>query len=202
MKKVLVSVFGLCLAAVSALAQPSDPTLMKINGKEIPISEFEYIYNKNNSNNVLDKKSLEEYVDLFVNFKLKVEEAIAQGLDTTQSFRSELALYRNQLAEQYLTDSSMSSSLLKNAYDRKKEEVEVSHILVKIADTGTAADTLAAYNKALGIYKRAQREDFGKLADGLMHCALPIRSKTQPIQHLSDLFPVRYGLFWATTSLR
>ena len=164
MKKVFVSVFGLCLAAVSALAQSSDPTLMKINGKEIPISEFEYIYNKNNSNNVLDKKSLEEYVDLFVNFKLKVEEAIAQGLDTTQSFRSELALYRNQLAEQYLTDSSMSSSLLKNAYDRKKEEVEVSHILVKIADTGTAADTLAAYNKALGIYKRAQREDFGKLA--------------------------------------
>ena len=149
MKKVFVSVFGLCLAAVSALAQSSDPTLMKINGKEIPISEFEYIYNKNNSNNVLDKKSLEEYVDLFVNFKLKVEEAIAQGLDTTQSFRSELALYRNQLAEQYLTDSSMSSSLLKNAYDRKKEEVEVSHILVKIADTGTAADTLAAYNKAL-----------------------------------------------------
>ena len=74
MKKVFVSVFGLCLAAVSALAQSSDPTLMKINGKEIPISEFEYIYNKNNSNNVLDKKSLEEYVDLFVNFKLKVEE--------------------------------------------------------------------------------------------------------------------------------
>ena len=137
---------------------------MKINGKDIPLSEFEYIYNKNNTNNVLDKKTLDEYVDLFVNFKLKVEEAIAQGLDTTQSFNSELSLYRNQLAEQYLTDSDMNAALLQEAYNRKKEEVEVSHILVKIADTGTAADTLAAYNKALSIIKRAQKEDFAKLA--------------------------------------
>ena len=164
MKKVFVSVFGLSLVVAGLLAQPSDPTLMNINGKDIPISEFEYIYNKNNSNNVLDKKTLDEYVDLFVNFKMKVQEAIVQGLDTTQSFNSELSLYRNQLAEQYLTDNDMNSALLKEAYDRKKEEVEVSHILVKIADTGTAADTLAAYNKALGICKRALKEDFTKLA--------------------------------------
>ena len=164
MKKIFVSVFGLFLAVANLTARPSDPTLMKINGKDIPLSEFEYIYNKNNTNNVLDKKTLDEYVDLFVNFKLKVEEAIAQGLDTTQSFNSELSLYRNQLAEQYLTDSDMNAALLQEAYDRKKEEVEVSHILVKIADTGTAADTLAAYNKALSIIKRAQKEDFAKLA--------------------------------------
>ena len=73
MKKIFVSVFGLFLAVANLTARPSDPTLMKINGKDIPLSEFEYIYNKNNTNNVLDKKTLDEYVDLFVNFKLKVE---------------------------------------------------------------------------------------------------------------------------------
>jgi len=164
MKKVIASIFGLFLTIASASAQQSDSTLMKINGKDVPLSEFEYIYNKNNSSNVLDKKTLDEYVDLFVNFKLKVEEALTQRLDTAQSFKSELSLYRSQLAEQYLTDSEKSNSLLQEAYDRKKEEVEVRHILVKIPDTGTATDTLTAYNKALGIYKRAQKEDFEKLA--------------------------------------
>ena len=73
------------------LPYANDPVLMKINGKPVHKSEFEYIYNKNNSNNALDKKTLNEYVDLFVNFKLKVEEAKAQGIDTTKSFINELA---------------------------------------------------------------------------------------------------------------
>lgn len=165
MKQVFASVLLFAFAVLGLSAQQNDPTLMKINGKNIPLSEFEYIYNKNNSNNVVDKKSLEEYVDLFVNFKLKVEEAIAQGLDTTQSFKNELAMYRNQLAEQYLkTDESVSEDLLKMLYDRKQEEVEVSHILIRIPESGTSNDTIQVYNKALGIYKRAQKEDFEKLA--------------------------------------
>ncbi len=164
MKKVFASLMVLVLASNTMMAQQSEPVLMKINGKNIPLSEFEYIYNKNNSNNVVDKKSLDEYVDLFVNFKLKVEEAITQGLDTTQSFKSELGMYRNQLAEQYLLDSKATDRLVKEAYDRKAEEVEVSHILVRIAESGTSADTLQAYNKALAIWKRAQKEDFEVLA--------------------------------------
>lgn len=164
MKQVFASVLIVILTVFGLTAQQSDPTLMKINGKNIPISEFEYIYNKNNSNNVVDKKSLEEYVDLFVNFKLKVEEAIAQGLDTTQSFKNELGMYRNQLAEQYLKDDSSKEELLKEVYSRKKEEVEVSHILIRIAEAGTAGDTILAYSKAMQIYKRALKEDFAKLA--------------------------------------
>lgn len=164
MKKVFVSLLVLIIAANSMMAQQSDPTLMIINGKNIPLSEFDYIYNKNNSNNVVDKKSLDEYVDLFVNFKLKVEEAIAQGLDTTQSFKSELGMYRTQLAEQYLNDNQSLERLVKEAYERKKEEVEVRHILVRIPESGTSTDTLQAYNKALSIWERAQKEDFEKLA--------------------------------------
>ena len=164
MKKIISAFWGLFLIISCLSAQQSDPTLMKINGKNIPLSEFEYIYNKNNSNNNLDKKTLDEYVDLFVNFKLKVEEAIAQGMDTTEAFTSELGQYRSQLAEPYLTDNKANEALLKEAYDRKKNEVEVRHILIKIPEKGTAADTLQAYNKALNILKRASKEDFEKLA--------------------------------------
>lgn len=147
MKKIFASIFTVVFAVTALFAQQTDPTLMKINGKNIPLSEFEYIYNKNNSNNVVDKKSLDEYVDLFVNFKLKVEEAIAQGLDTTQAFKSEFEMYRNQLAEQYMTDEKALDRLVEEAYNRKKEEVEVRHLLVRIPETGSAADTLSAYNK-------------------------------------------------------
>ncbi len=154
----LLVLFG----SVSAFA--SDPVLMKINGKPVYKSEFEYIYNKNNSNNSLDKKTLDEYVDLFVNFKLKVEEAKVQGLDTTQSFINELAGYRSQLTRPYLTDSKVDEQILREAYERMKEDVEVSHILVRIPQGATPADTLSAWKKINSALKRLDKEDFAKVA--------------------------------------
>lgn len=142
----------------------NDPVLMKINGKPVLKSEFEYIYNKNNSNNSLDKKTLNEYVDLFVNFKLKVEEAITQGIDTTTSFRNELSGYRSQLTKPYLTDSKVDDAILREAYDRMKEDIEVSHILIRVQPNATPADTLAAWKKINTISKRIEKEDFAKVA--------------------------------------
>src|ERR1035437_5665249 len=113
-------------------AQTTDPVIMKINNKPVLKSEFEYIYNKNNTNNSLDKKTLDEYVDLFINFKLKVEEARTQGIDTTKSFITELAGYRSQLTKPYLTDSKVDDAILHEAYDRSKEDVDVSNILIRI----------------------------------------------------------------------
>ena len=164
MKQVFAALSAILFAVSALCAQQPDPVLMTINGKEIYLSEFEYIYNKNNSNNVVDKKSLDEYVDLFVNFKLKVEEAAAQGMDTTQAFRSEFEMYRNQLAEQYMTDEQALEKLLQEAYKRKKEEVETKHILVRIPEAASAADTLSAYNKIMEYYQRIQKEDFEKVA--------------------------------------
>lgn len=135
------------LISSSLAAQVNDPVLMTINGNPVYKSEFEYIYNKNNSNNFLDKKTLDEYVDLFINFKLKVEEAKAQGIDTTAAFINELKGYRAQLAKPYLTDQKLEEALIKEAYDRMKEDVEVSHILVRIPQNATPADTLTAWNK-------------------------------------------------------
>src|ERR1035437_3892285 len=132
---VAILVFSGCL-----FAQGSDPVLMTINNRPVLKSEFEYIYNKNNTNNSLDKKTLEEYVDLFVNFKLKVEEAKKQGIDTTASFINELSGYRSQLTKPYLTDSKADEALLQEAYNRSKEDVEVSHILIRVPQNAAPAD--------------------------------------------------------------
>lgn len=163
MRSYLIS-FTLLFFLSSVIAQANDPVLMTINGKPVTKSEFEYIYNKNNSNNSLDKKTLPEYVDLFVNFKLKVEEAKSQGLDTTKSFINELSGYRSQLTKPYLTDQKVDEQILQEAYNRMKEDVEVSHILVRLPQNASLADTLAAWKKISAIAKRLEKEDFVKVA--------------------------------------
>jgi peptidyl-prolyl cis-trans isomerase SurA len=164
MKLSLLSLSAALSLSACLFAQTNDPVLMTINGHPVYKSEFEYIYNKNNSNNSLDKKSLDEYVDLFINFKLKVEEAKAQGIDTTSAFINELAGYRSQLAKPYLTDQKFEEKLMQEAYQRLKEDVEVSHILIRIPQNATPADTLAAWNKVKSILKRLEKEDFAKVA--------------------------------------
>lgn len=165
MKPSVITLFAFIALSASLLAQASDPVLMTINNKPVLKSEFEYIYNKNNTNNSLDKKTLEEYVDLFVNFKLKVEEAKTQGIDTTKSFITELAGYRSQLTKPYLTDSKVDESVLLEAYNRLKEDVDVSHVLIRIQQNATPADTLKAWTSIQSILKRLQKnEDFSKVA--------------------------------------
>jgi len=162
MRQIFFSIAILFSGVTSMYA--NDPVLMKINGKPVLKSEFEYIYNKNNSNNSLDKKTLDEYVDLFVNFKLKVEEAKAKGIDTTKSFINELSGYRAQLTKPYLTDAKVDESVLQEAYNRMKEDVEVSHILIRVQQNASPADTLAAWKKITAIAKRIEKEDFAKVA--------------------------------------
>lgn len=154
----------LLVLSASLMARGKDPVLMHINDKPVYKSEFEYIYNKNNSNNSLDKKTLEEYVDLFINFKLKVEEARSQGLDTTKAFINELAGYRNQLTKPYLTDSKAEDAVMQEAYKRLQEDVEVSHILIRAGADATPEDTLKAWNKINEIAVRLKTEDFATVA--------------------------------------
>ena len=144
MKKLIIATLAL-IGAMQLSAQ--NEVLMTINGEPVTKAEFEYIYNKNNSDNAIDKKTLDEYVDLFVNFKLKVAEAKAQGLDTTPAFKRELNGYRKQLAKPYLTDSELEDALYQEAYSHFSEDCEVSHILIKTE----GEDTLEAYNQTLKV---------------------------------------------------
>jgi peptidyl-prolyl cis-trans isomerase SurA len=162
--KTFSKLLPLLVLSVSLMAMGKDPVLMHINDKPVYKSEFEYIYNKNNSNNSLDKKTLEEYVELFINFKLKVEEARTQGLDTTKAFITELSGYRNQLIKPYLTDAKAEESVVLNAYERLKEDIEVSHILIRITPDSSPADTLKAWQRIKEIEERVKKEDFAAVA--------------------------------------
>lgn len=147
----------------AAFAQDVDPVAFLINGEEITKSEFEYIYRKNNSSSAIEKKSLNEYVDLFVNFKLKVAQAKDLWYDHSKNFKSEYTQYENQLTFPYLRDSLLENRLLHEAYERGRYEVGVSHILVSVAEDAT--DTTEAYAKINDIYAQLQKgASFAELA--------------------------------------
>ncbi|MDD4638104.1 MAG: peptidylprolyl isomerase, partial [Bacteroidales bacterium] len=161
-----IAVIASVFSCFSLVAQEADPVIMTVNGKKILKSEFEYIYNKNNPATSSDRKSLDEYVAMFVKFRLKVAAAEAEGLDTVSTFRNELDGYRRQLIEPYLTDKKAEDNLFQEAYNRMKENVEASYIYINIPEPGTSSDTLAAYKKALSIREKALKKnaDFNQLA--------------------------------------
>ncbi len=166
MKRIFL--ISLCLigaVSLSLQSQQDDDVLITINDHEITKDEFLRIYNKNNSVTAYDAKSLEEYLDLFINFKLKVIEAEAQGYDTVQSFVDELASYRGQLVKPYFEDEEVTEELLEEAYERTKEEVNVSHILINLPRNPLPKDTLQAWKKVMEIRKRVLKgEDFEEVA--------------------------------------
>lgn len=165
MKKRLILALGI-LFSLNTTAQ-TDNVVMEIDGKKVTKSEFLQIYLKNNPNPKYDKQALDEYMELFKKFKLKVAEAEALGYDTIPKLKKELAGYRKQLSQPYLIDSTKNSSLVKQAYERMKNEVHASHILVKVAENASPEDTLAAYNRILAIKKRIENgEDFATVAKG------------------------------------
>jgi peptidyl-prolyl cis-trans isomerase SurA len=145
----------------------TEPVIETIGGTPVFVSEFSYVYNKNNATNpdAYTKENINEYLNLYTNFKLKVKEAEAMGLDTSASFKKELEGYRKQLAQPYLTEKSLTDQLTKEAYERMKEEINASHILITVSPDAEPKDTLAAYNKLMDIRKRALNgENFEKLA--------------------------------------
>ena len=148
MKKTILSIV-LASASLLGIAQ-EDKVLMTINGKDIMASEFLYIYEKNNQETSLEKKTMDEYLDLFVNFKLKVTEAMAQGVDTTEAFKKELAGYRAQATPKYLQDNDAIDSLVVLSYNRMAKIRKASHIAVQCpmdADSATVAAAEAKINE-------------------------------------------------------
>lgn len=149
MKKVLLSII-LLAGAMMGFAQ-EDKVLMTINGEPVMLSEFMYIYEKNNQETSLEKKSMEEYLDLFINFKLKVTEAIAQGVDTTEAFKKELAGYRAQATPKYMQDNEAIDSLVELSYNRQANVRRAAHIAIQCpasADSVAEAEALAKINLA------------------------------------------------------
>ena len=152
-------------------AQKSDPIIMTVAGVDVPRSEFEYSYNKNNTDGVIDKKTVDEYVELFVNYKLKVKAALDARMDTTTSFRREFAQYRDQQIRPVLvTDDDMLAEAHR-IYDQTKDNigpdglVNASHILLRIAQKASDAEQQEAKRRIDSVYAALQAgADFEALA--------------------------------------
>jgi peptidyl-prolyl cis-trans isomerase SurA len=160
----LTVLFG--IFSLSVFSQSADPVLLQVANEKVTKNEFIKVYEKNNiKSEKPDTKALEEYLDLFINFRLKVTEAQALGMDTLKSFRDELAGYRKQLAQPYLSDNQASEKMMQEAYEHMKYDVRASHILVRVERLASADDTLAAWNKIMQLRKRILKgEDFGAVA--------------------------------------
>lgn len=133
MKKLLLSVAAASLAAGVFAATPDagDQVLMSVNGRDVKLSEFLYLYNKNNAQQ-LKPQTVDEYIDMFVDYKLKVADAENAGIDTTAAFVAEYGKFRNELAAPYLRDKSIEDALIKEAYDHMLKELNVSHIMIPV----------------------------------------------------------------------
>jgi len=127
---------------VLAFAKDNDPVLMTINGKDIKLSEFEYLYHKNNQQQV-EKETLEQYVDRFVLYKQKVADAEAAGIDTTRLFINEFEGYKKDLAAPYMTeDTTYKWQMVCEAYDRYKKEIEIDHFMLPVGNTEAETQTM------------------------------------------------------------
>jgi peptidyl-prolyl cis-trans isomerase SurA len=145
----------------------NDEVLLTIGGKPITVGEFMAVYQKNDmkKGDPIDTKKLEDYLTLYINFKLKVREAEELGLDTVTSFVTELKGYRDQLAKPYFTDEATIDRLIREAYDRGKSDLRTRHIFVKLASDALPKDTLEAWQKISKLRERIMNgEAFEKVA--------------------------------------
>jgi len=149
---------------LNANAQIPD-ALIKVNDRTVSADEFKWLYLKNNKGE--NYSDLEEYLDLYINLRLKVEAAEDAGMHKRTSFKAELDGYRKQLSRNYLTDQELKKRLLDSAYERYKTEIHTMHILIRCPADASAADTLEAYSRALNIRQRIRLgEPFVSVAKG------------------------------------
>ena len=177
MKKTILFVAA---TVMSIMAFAQSETLMTINGKAVSTDEFLYIYEKNNQAGALDPKTMDEYLEMFINFKLKVAEAEAQGIDTTEAFKKELKGYRAQATPKYLQDEAAMDSLIEMSWRHMSKDRRAAHIAIQCpmnADSATEAEALEKINRA---YERVAIGKQLKQRGGKIK-----RAKTEPFENVA-----------------
>lgn len=165
-KKTVSIVFFVFITILSFSQKKKKDVLLTIDGKPVYASEFARVFKKN-LDLVQDdsQKNVAGYLDLFIDYKLKIAEAYNQGLDTTVSYVKEFNKYRDQLSRNYIYEDAVTEEVAREAYERSLEQINADHILVKVGYNATPKDTLEAYNKIVEIRKKALAgEDFNALA--------------------------------------
>ncbi|MFO7852875.1 MAG: peptidylprolyl isomerase [Bacteroidota bacterium] len=157
--------YAIALFLTLNLNAQQEGILLKVNDREVSVDEFRWLYLKNNSGD--HYTDIEEYLDLYILLRLKVEAAEEAGIHKRQSFKSELAGYRKQLAKNYLTDQDVKKRLLERAYERYKTEIHALHILIECPPDASPEDTLKAYKRAMNVRQRIRLgEPFESVAKG------------------------------------
>ncbi len=211
--KLKVLFCGLVFAGIAAVTYAAiDPVLMKINNKDIKVSEFEYLYKKNLEQQV-NKESIDEYVDRFVNYKLKVAEAERLGYDTLPRIITELDGYKNDMLSPFLTDSELQEQLVNEAYQRKTKDLNVSHIMISRGKTKAEEVKQIAmmdsirncilngenFNDLVMKYsidqsKLKNKGEYGFIGSGMFPYAFEYAVYNTPVGELSKPFLTDYGV--------
>ena len=141
-----------CCFLVTKAQVKNDNLLFKVGDDPVYVSEFLRVYNKN-LDLVQDEsqKDVDQYLSLFINYKLKLKEAVALGFDKKPTYIRELSSYKRQLTKNFLVDRKVTDELIEEAYDRVSHDVKASHILVRLLEDASPKDTLDAYNKILNL---------------------------------------------------
>ena len=155
-------------AQIADSGSHADETIvLRVGDDHVTLADFNHVFSKNNRDSVHTIEALDEYMELFINFKLKVLEAESLGMDTVASFQKELAGYRDQLARPYMVDGNLLDELVDEAYERSGQEVRASHILVSVAADASPKDTLLAWNRIQALRDRVvSGADFAQVARG------------------------------------
>ncbi len=166
MNKQILFFFTLLVMGVLPAFAQEDPVLFTVNNNPVHVSEFKYIYEKSNGKEAdYSRASLDKYLELYKNFKLKIARAREMKLDTIPALKRELEGYRKKLANSYLIDKEVTDRLAKEAYERMKTDVRMSHIFFSLKKLHSPSDTLAIYNKAMTLMKKLKNgASFEKLA--------------------------------------
>ena len=168
LKMFVLAAFIMPVCFANAQSKSDKQVLMTIGDQNITVKDFCDVYYKNNlKSDVIEKKSVDDYLELFTTFRMKVMEAERLQLDTSAKFKKELAGYRKQLAKPFMSSDDITEELVQEAYQRKLKDIRASHILIRCDKNALPSDTLKAYNKAMDIRKKAiaKGADFAALAD-------------------------------------
>ena len=202
---IVLSLFAALLSQQS-LAQSSDPVVMTVAGVDVPRSEFEYSFNKNNGDGVAEKKTVEEYAELYANYKLKVQAALDAKLDTMTSFQQEYAMYRDQQVRPTIVTDAEILATARKMYERTKKAigprglVRPAHILLELSTQATTQEQEKARQRIDSAYRALQAgADFAELAKKISQD--PVSSKDGgllpwfgPGQTLKEFEDVAYSL--------
>jgi peptidyl-prolyl cis-trans isomerase SurA len=160
MKKQLILIIGSLALCLAAFGQNDPLVLMTVGNRPVSLEEFTSMYYKNlPADSAKSQKALDNYLKLFIDFRLKVNAALDARLDTTTSFKQEMSEYRQKLAAPYMRDQDVENQLIKQAYDRMHADVRASHILIKIGPDASPEDTLAAYKKITNLREKILKKE-------------------------------------------